>query len=462
MFLIVAAVIILVAFIALLSVMIVRMIGAPRKLSTIKAMIKQGRIPAATRLVKNLVNSEPRNAAAHYYLALIYIADNKSELALMELKTVNQLGQFGPELPEIDFRMKIAGLYEKFGQAEEALKEYIMLTKLKPNEPDFYLNAGRLFDDRGKAEIAVKYLRRCVELNPRNAEAHYLIGLLLYRAKMPTESKIEFDLALRHDSNLLQAYYYIGRIMKDANDHTGALLAFEKAMRDPEMKMKCLIERGGSYMSLNAIDKAIPELERAVNLIKDESGSESLYARYFLAMCYEKTQSLDRAIEQWEKIYQRKPQFRDVAEKLSQYQEYRTDDRMKDYLTCGKDLFLEICKRVMSQVRNQAPKEINELPGGIEMITLENDSDRWLGTKKQPILARFMRSSDPIDDGSVRNLIDKIKKVNAVKGLIFSSSGFSRSAKEFAEGRSVELIDKEELQACLKKIEFPSHRAKST
>ena len=79
----------------------------------------------------------------------------------------------------------------------------------------------------------------------------------------------------------------------------------------------------------------------------DEGASEALYGRYFLALCHEKTRNLDKAIEQWEKIYQKKASFRDVAEKLTQYQEYRTDDHMKDYLTCGKEEFAEICKAVV-------------------------------------------------------------------------------------------------------------------
>jgi len=61
------------------------------------------------------------------------------------------------------------------------------------------------------------------------------------------------------------------------------------------------------------MDKATPELERAIKMVKDESAAESLYGRYFLAMCYEKQRELDKAIDQWEKIYAKKPGFRDVA-----------------------------------------------------------------------------------------------------------------------------------------------------
>jgi hypothetical protein len=55
-----------------------------------------------------------------------------------------------------------------------------------------------------------------------------------------------------------------------------------------------------------------------------EAEPDSLYARYFLAMCYEKTKEYTKAIAQWDKIYAQKKNFRDVGEKLNHYNEYRT------------------------------------------------------------------------------------------------------------------------------------------
>ena len=86
-------------------------------------------------------------------------------------------------------------------------------------------------------------------------------------------------------------------------------------------------------MSQGSYENATIELERAIKLSKDDGSTETLYGRYFLSLCFEKLKNIDRAMEQGEKIYSKKPQFRDVAEKLTQYQEDRTDDRIKDYLT---------------------------------------------------------------------------------------------------------------------------------
>jgi len=110
-----------------LSVFIVRMISSPRQSKAIAEALKQGRSAVVVRSAKALIAKEPHNAAAHWYLAQAYQAEGKPELALMELKAVSQIGQFGPDVPEIDFRNRIAALYERFGQVEEVADVAVML-----------------------------------------------------------------------------------------------------------------------------------------------------------------------------------------------------------------------------------------------------------------------------------------------------------------------------------------------
>ena len=437
--------------VGVLSYFLIRMIVLPKRLSSVSDMLRQGRTQAATKVVKAILSKDPRNAAAHYFLGKAYMAESKPELALMEFKTVGTIGQFGPEIPEVEFRQVIAELYEKFGQLEEALKEYILLVKNDPGNADYYYHCARIFDDRGKAEVAIKYARKAVELDQRHGKAHYMLGVILYKTKHPLEARAEFEASMKFDPTNYDCYYYLGKLLKESNDYTGALLAFERAQKSPALKIKALVERGGTFMSQGSYENAIIELERAIKLSKEDNSSEALYGRYFLSLCYEKLKNLDKAIEQWEKIYSRKPQFRDVAEKLTQYQEYRTDDHMKDYLTCGQDDFVDLCKRIASQGLNLAIRDVIETQNGVDFIAVENESEKWLATKKRPRLMRFLRVSEPLDDAAVRSLLDNMKKLGIVRGVIVTSSNFNRAAIEFAENRSVELYHKEQLQELLKK-----------
>ena len=72
------------------------------------------------------------------------MADNKPELAFVEFKTVNDNAIFNGNIPELQFRKKIAELYSKYNQPQDALKEYLLLTKMEPQNGDNYYNVGRI------------------------------------------------------------------------------------------------------------------------------------------------------------------------------------------------------------------------------------------------------------------------------------------------------------------------------
>ena len=179
------------AFIGLLSYVIVKSILSPKKIEGIQKLIKQGKYGSAVKLAKNMITKNPRDFKAHYFLGKAYLADNKPELALMEYKIVNQTAIFDETFSEREFRRQIAQLYYKFNQPEEALKEYILLTKLEPNVSEHFYNAGKLFENRQKSDQALSFYQQAIKLDRRNVKAHASLGLLLFRAKQFAEAKKE-------------------------------------------------------------------------------------------------------------------------------------------------------------------------------------------------------------------------------------------------------------------------------
>lgn len=448
--LMIIAIIILGVGIGFLAFFLIRSIIIPQKIATLENLVKQNKTAAAIRLARKMIAKDPRNVDAHYFLGLAYLAENKPELALMELKTVNSIGQFTEFCREIPFRRKIAELYTKFNQPEEALKEYLLLVKKEPNQPEYHFLIGQLFEERGKGAKAADFYQKTIELDPKNWKAYFHLGMVLYRAKKPTESKEALEASLKLNPENYAAYFYLGRLLKENHDYTPALSAFEKAQKDPAYKTKALIERGTCFMSMNNFEKAASELERAVKTARDAEENEILYAHYFLAHCYEKLRELERAIEHWEAIYAKKPNFKDVAEKLNQYQEFRQDDRVKDFLTAGREEFLSQCK-TMAATMGLSVQDVTEIHNGCQILGVEAQS-KWRNARKIPKLLWFLRTTDPVDESSVRSLHEQMKQLNVTRGIILTSSSFSRLATEFSESRPIELLGKERLLELLKAL----------
>ncbi len=380
------------------------------------------------------------------------MAEHKDELALMELKAVSNIGQFGTYVQEVPFRQNIAELYDRFNQQEEALKEYLLLAKKDSENPENFFKIGRLFEARNRTDRAASFYKKAVDLDNNHAQALGRLGILLYRSKRPAEALKYLDGAIKRNSENYEAHYYRGKIQKELGDKNAAISAFERASKSPEFKTKALLERGATMLKLGEVDRAIPELERAVRSAEDESSNEALYARYFLAGAYEKNRKVEDAVKQWEIIYTKKRNFKDVAEKLSQYQDVRTDDRLKDYITSGPEEFLELCKKTTAAM-GLTVRDASKLESGSQITAVEPQS-KWRNARKLPIMLWFLQATEIIDENTVRNLHEEMRKQNMHRGIAVSSSTFSRKAMDFTESRPIDLYGKDKLSAILQKVDI--------
>ncbi|MFP4644302.1 MAG: tetratricopeptide repeat protein [Spirochaetales bacterium] len=442
--------IILGVLVVLFTVIIVRSILTPRRVASLADQYKKGNYSSVIKGARRLIAKEPRNPDAHYFTGLAYQAQGKDELALMEYKTVNSIGDFTGEVSEPQFRRRIAELYEKFNQPEEALKEYLLLMKSEPTNAEYPFRAGRLFEDRHKTEQATGYFRKAIELDPRHGPSFFRLGRILYRTKRPAEAKKMLQQSVKFDPDNAQAHYYLGKILKDNREYNPALQSFEKAQRDSEYKVKSIIERGGCYMNQGNFDRAVGDLERAVKLIQDESSNEALYAHYFLGISYEKLRDIESAVSEWEKVYSRNPKFKDVSEKLSEFQSLRADDRIKDYMTANDEKFYEICRSVAS-ASELTVRSVTPIDDGCDVIGVESQS-KWRNARPMPKLLRFLRITDVLDEGSVRAVHEEMRRQNITRAVIVTSSAVSSLAKEFAETRPIDIYDREKLHKMLDKV----------
>ena len=318
-----AVIIILTIGIGVLIVFLIKNIILSRQTAVAASQLNRSKILKTIRAAKAAIERDPQNAEAHYLLGKAYLLDKREEQALREFKSVNRLGIEGKSIPEIEFRETIAPLYAKYHEEEESLKEYILLIKKQPEKSAYYFQAGILFSGRNRADLAEQYLRKAISMSPNEEEYHFELGMHYYLGRRVNEANAEFEATLKINSSNTLALLYMGKIFKDSRDYTKAIPYLEKASRDQKYKLRSLVELGSCYMSLKMLDRAVSELERAVNCIEKEAEPDSLYARYFLGMCFEKQQEFTKAIAQWDKVYAQKKNFRDVGEKLTQYMEYR-------------------------------------------------------------------------------------------------------------------------------------------
>lgn len=444
-------IIILAVVVALLSILIFKNFVSPKKIEAIPRLLKQGKTQNAIKIAKQIIAKDQKNYLAHYYLGKAYLKENRTELAVIEYKNVNDNALFGEGINELTFRSEYSQLLLKYNQQNEALKNFLLLTKLDPQNAENFFQVGSIYEQQNRYDLALGFMQKCAMLDKKHAKAHAEIGLMLYRTKQFNEAKKEIDMAIKLSPDTYTSYYYLGKILKDAKDLQGAIKSFEKAQRDPELKQKAIIEHGSCFMIAGRIDNALVDFQRAIELDKDNSQAETLYARYFLAACYEKSRKIDKAIEQWEAIYKRNKTFRDVSAKLSEYKDLQANDYLKDYLTCSNEEFPYICKNAVIKGIGLQVLSCDQKKWGCQITGVNKSDESWMSVRKQVVFIRFYRDPDPVEEPQIHEALDEMKKLASVKSFLFSSSGFNTAAKRFAENRPVELIDKQKLEALLSK-----------
>lgn len=435
--------------IAGLVVIILKSVLAPKKADGVRRLLKQKNYLQAVKLAKAVIARNPKDFIAHYYLGKAYCGSQQFQQALSEYDVVNDNALFEPPLNEVQFRNEFAQLLVRLGKKAEAVKERLLLTQLDGGTPENYFELGKLEEEIGKKEDAMKHMMLVEKMNPRNAKVHAMLGNIYFSLKKTKDAKYELNEAIKLNPNEYSCYYYFGKLLKEEKNIGEAVKAFDKAQRDSEYRQKALIERGTCYIAAGRLDSAQIDLQRAIECDKDGYKSDTLYARYFLAACYEKDHNIDKAIEQWKIIVARNKGFKDVAAKLEEYQGLAANDNMKDFLTCTDAEFIEQCKKKCLPALKLDCQQAKAAKDGCIIIAKDAGEEDWRVGKKAINYVRFFRSIDPVEEDQVRDVLDAAKTGNCNKSIILSTADFSRPAIKAAEGRPVELMGKEKIEALL-------------
>lgn len=421
----------------------------PRKLEEIAVMIEKGQTKLAIRKLTDVLQKDERNSFAHFLLAEAYMKEGNQQYAVVEYRQVLKMGGFSEKVKEVDIRRKLARIYKAAKKIGEAKNEYLILTKIDPENFENYFSLGEIFYDAGVLDKAQSYLKKSVQMNAKNATAHYLLGQIAYRSNIYPEAKNAFLETIKVDQNNYKAHYFLGLVLRHLGDHEWAIKEFEIAQKSDEIKTKCFLAKGTCYLEKEQYPKAIIEFERGLKFAVRGSDTE-LNMRYFLADAQEKTRDIHSAIENWEKISEVNKKFRDVEQKLKSYEDFRQDDRIKDFLIASLSNFEFMCRKIVESM-GMSIQEVNIISDTeIEIFATEAEDRR--NTRRIQKLIRIIRTTEPINENPLRRLHEAIKVKNAQRAVFITTGEFAQTAIDFSNTRPIELYDKTKLLSILRSL----------
>ena len=423
----------------------------PRKIEEIAKMIEMGQTKLAIKKLNEILEKDDRNAYAHYLLAEAYIKENNLQFAILEYRQVLKIGRFDDRVGEVDVRSKLARIFRERGAVEDARKEYLILTKIDPDNFENFYRLGMIFFDAGALDKAAIYFKKSISNNNRHDMSYYYLGQVLYRNNSHNEAKQMFIEAIKLDQANYKAHYFLGLVLRQLGDYEWAIKEFETAQKNEDIKVKCFLAKGTCYHEKEMFPKAIIEFERGLKFARRGSDTE-LNLRYFLASSQESVRDLQSAIANWEQIAAVNKNFRDVQEKLRAYSEFRQDDRVKDFMIAGLAQFEHTCRK-MAEALGLTIMDIEIINDSeIEILATETEG-KWRNTRMSNRIVRILRTTDTVTDKLLRKIHESMKPRNATRIIVISTGDYSQAAAEFAGTRPIELLGKPELVRLLKSVE---------
>jgi tetratricopeptide (TPR) repeat protein len=129
-----------------------------------------------------------------------------------------------------------AEAFEMQGNWAEAEREYTQMIAKYPNEPSLHFLLGRVLlskpgADAATADRAKQEFQKELEIDPKNAGAHYVLGELARRADNCGAAAEEFSQAAKIDTSFAEAYYGWGYCLVTLKKYEEAIPPLRAAER---------------------------------------------------------------------------------------------------------------------------------------------------------------------------------------------------------------------------------------
>ena len=120
--------------------------------------------------------------------------------------------------------------FQRAGDWEKALENYIQAENLDPNNPDTYNNKGVIFKELGKYDKAIDEFLRAIYLDPRYAKAYNNIGVVYFMQENYPQAVRNYLQAVELNPNNLEAFNNLAIIYKKQKDLEKARAVLNRAL----------------------------------------------------------------------------------------------------------------------------------------------------------------------------------------------------------------------------------------
>ena len=215
----------------------------------------------------------PKQPEWHYYLGVLFEANNRYKDAMAEYKKSYTLGHSA----QIDER--IASCYLSLGDYPSALRHINYSIDADSTDADFYYMRANIYAELGRIDMSIADMSSYIELHPKSYYGYYRRGWWKHMANQCLEALEDFEISKSITSTYTYSYDGAARCYMRMGDTIKATAEYEKLLTFDT------IADGGScahfaYYFLGQEDKAVEWIEKM--LLNDSTETYDAACTYAL------------------------------------------------------------------------------------------------------------------------------------------------------------------------------------
>ncbi len=393
----------------------------------------------------------PKDPKALSALSDLYFSEGDYDKAMRALSILEEVAQSNRNLNQFQITKKYAISLLKTGNADDAYRAFLRADSINPSDFEVNYHIGVLEYRQQNYDVAVTRLQAAKNRNIDHTGAVRFLGLTLYKLHRHKQAMVELRKALDANPEDKEVMFAISQCYSSFGNKEKALKILTNLRTDPKFgSLACLYAGEICYQS-EMVSEAIGHFEMGLKQ-KEVKPEISIELKYRMAMAYIQEQNLIAATELFKEIKAISPNYKDVQQQIRKYAELITNKNLSTYLLSGNSEFANLCRKISTTFFPHAHVKVLDITITQNQyldIVAEISTRRW----EDLVIFRFIRNTGQVSDLIVRELYSKIKEEKAGRGLCLTAGSFSDDAKAFVEARLIDLIEREELEKRLKKID---------
>jgi predicted CXXCH cytochrome family protein len=299
---------------------------AENELYTATAEVKHGSEGGIARLESAIVRYSPAAPDFYFELGDGYARAGKSDEAIRWYKeALRKKPEFRPATKQLAATLIGKGEYAR---ATEVLR---LAIAAPPVDEALFTDLGNAYLRQHMLPQAQQALKRALEINPNQAEAQNLLGLVAVQKNDPAGAEAQFRDALRSQPDLAEAHNNLGNVLAGAHLYPEAEYHFQRAIAINPTYAEARHSYGLVLALTQSYDPAVVELREAARLNPNDAQIHDDLGDVLMAQGQG-----DGAIEQYREVIRLKPGLTDAHCNLGNLlgAQKRYDEAANELRTC--------------------------------------------------------------------------------------------------------------------------------